>query len=62
MRFLTYESKISCIDDNGKEVGNIIFPRREGNVYEIKTTKVDESMHGQGIAGKLKRNILKSTV
>ncbi len=55
MRFLTYESKISCIDDNGKEVGKIIFPKREGNVYEIKTTKVDESMQGQGIAGKLMR-------
>lgn len=55
MKFLTYESKISCIDDNGKEVGKIIFPKREGNVYEIKTTKVDESMQGQGIAGKLMR-------
>lgn len=53
MEFLTYESKISCIDDNGKEVGKIIFPKREGNVYEIKTTKVDESMQGRGIAGKL---------
>lgn len=53
MEFLTYESKISCIDDNGKEVGKITFPKRENNVYEIKTTKVDESMQGQGIAGKL---------
>lgn len=53
MKFLTYESKISCIDDNGKEVRKIIFPKRENNVYEIKTTKVDESMRGQGIAGRL---------
>lgn len=55
MRFLTHDSKISCIDDNGKEVGKIIFPKREGNVYEIKTTKVDDSMQGRGIAGKLMR-------
>ena len=55
MRFLTHDSKISCIDDNGREVGKIIFPKRENNVYEIKTTKVDESMQGQGIAGKLMR-------
>ena len=55
MKFLTYESKISCIDDNGREVGKIIFPKRENNVYEIKSTKVDESMQGQGIAGKLMR-------
>ena len=55
MNFLTYESKISCIDDNGKEVGKITFPKRENNVYEIKSTKVDESMQGQGIAGKLMR-------
>lgn len=25
MKFLTYESKISCIDDNGREVGKIIL-------------------------------------
>lgn len=55
MRFLTHDSKISCIDDNGKEVGKIIFPKRENNVYEIKSTKVDESMQGQGIAAKLMR-------
>lgn len=55
MKFLTYESKISCIDDNGKEVGKIIFPKRENNVYEIKSTKVDESVQGHGIAGKLVR-------
>ena len=55
MKFLTHDSKVSCIDDNGKEVGKIIFPKRENNVYEIKSTKVDESMQGQGIAGKLMR-------
>lgn len=46
MEFLTQDSKISCIDDNGKEVGKIIFPKRENNVYEIKSTKVDEFMRG----------------
>ncbi|MCM1530482.1 MAG: N-acetyltransferase [Alistipes sp.] len=55
MKFLTHDSKISCIDDNGKEVGKIIFPKCENNVYEIKSTKVDESMQGQGIARKLMR-------
>lgn len=44
MKFLTYDSKISCINDNGKEVGKIIFPKRENSVYEIKSTKVDESI------------------
>lgn len=55
MEFLIYDSKISCIDNNGMEVGKITFPKRENNVYEIKSTKVDESMRGQGIAGKLMR-------
>ena len=55
MRFLTHDSKISCIDDNGKEVGKITFPKRENNVYEITSTKVEESMQGRGIAGKLMR-------
>lgn len=55
MKFLTYDSKISCVDDNDEEVGKIIFPKRENNVYEITSTKVDESMQGQGIAGKLMR-------
>ena len=55
MKFLTYKRKISCIYDNDKEVGKIIFPKRENNVYEIKSTKIDESVQGQGIAGEIPR-------
>lgn len=55
MRFLTHDSKISCVDENGNEVGKIIFSKRENNIYEITTTKVDPAMQGQGIAAKLMR-------
>ncbi len=53
MKFMTEYSKISCIDDSGKEVGNVTFPEIDKGVFEIDHTFVDESMQGKGIAAKL---------
>lgn len=53
MQFLTEYSKISCIDDSGKEVGKVTFPETEDGVFEIDHTFVDDSMQGKGIAAKL---------
>lgn len=53
MTFLTEYSKISCIDENGNEVGNITFPETEEGIYEINHTFVSDSMQGKGIAAKL---------
>jgi len=53
MQFLTEYSKVSCIDDSGKEVGKVTFPEKEKGVFEIDHTFVDECMQGKGIAARL---------
>lgn len=53
MDYKIYYTKISFIDDNEKEVAKITFPEISPNVYEIQKTFVDDSLRGQGIAGKL---------
>ncbi len=40
-------------DKNGKTVAEITFPETAPGVYTIDHTFVDESLRGQGIAGKL---------
>lgn len=53
MKYLIYHSKISCVDDTGKELAKVTFPETSSNSYDIRHTVVDESLRGQGIAGKL---------
>ena len=53
MQFLTEYSKVSCIDDSGKEVGRVTFPEKEKGVFDIDHTFVDDSMQGKGIAARL---------
>ena len=53
MKYTIYQSKISCVDDRGKEVAKVTFPEVSHNSYEIRRTVVDEEYRGQGIAGKL---------
>lgn len=53
MKYTIYHSKISCVDDRGKEVAKVTFPEVSHNHYDIRRTVVDEAYRGQGIAGKL---------
>ena len=53
MKYKIYHSKISCVDDSGKELAKVTFPATASNSYDIRHTVVDESLRGQGIAGKL---------
>ncbi len=53
MNYKTEKSRISLVDENGKELAFITFPETESGVYNINHTVVDESLRGQGIAGKL---------
>lgn len=53
MTFATEENRIICLDENGKEVGEICFPETEKGIYDINHTFVDSSMQGKGIAGQL---------
>ena len=53
MKYKIFHSKISCVDDRGKELAKVTFPETSSNSYDIRHTVVDESLRGQGIAGKL---------
>ena len=53
MEYLTYKNRIAAID-NGKEVGEVTFPERDG-MYVINHTYVNDRYRGQGIASELVR-------
>ena len=53
MEFIKEDSRIYSLDDNGKVVAEITFYESENGVFTIDHTFVDESLRGQGIAGKL---------
>lgn len=52
MEFITESDRIYAADPSGKIVAEVTFPLRNG-VATIDHTFVDESLRGQGIAGKL---------
>lgn len=58
MEFITEKERIVCLDDSGKEVGEVTFPETEHGVFEINHTFVDASMQGKGIAGQLVRRAI----
>lgn len=53
MKLIHEPNRIYGIDENGKVLAEITFPRTEPGVYTIDHTIVDSSLQGQGIAGKL---------
>ena len=53
MEFIKENSRIYSLDDNGKVVAEITFYESENGIFSIEHTFVDESLRGQGIAGKL---------
>ncbi len=53
MEFKVFDNKISYVDEQGNELAKITFPEVSEGVFEIDHTIVDESLRGQGIAGKL---------
>ena len=53
MQFEIHTHSIEYVDDEGTSLARVTFPALEGDVVEIDHTFVDESLRGQGIAGKL---------
>jgi len=53
MEFIKENSRIYSLDDNGKVVAEITFYESENGIFIIEHTFADESLRGQGIAGKL---------
>lgn len=52
MEFITEKNRVYYAE-NGKTLAEITFPSVKDNVVEINHTFVDESLRGQGVAGKL---------
>jgi predicted GNAT family acetyltransferase len=53
MKFIKEDSRIYSLDNNKKVVAEITFYKSENERFTIDHTYVDESLRGQGIAGKL---------
>lgn len=53
MKFIKEDSRIYSLDENDKVIAEITFNEIEKGVFNIDHTFVDESLRGQGIAGKL---------
>lgn len=52
MNFISETNRIYSIDEQGKIIAEITFPNEE-DTYCIDHTFVDDSLRGQGVAGKL---------
>jgi predicted GNAT family acetyltransferase len=53
MNFIHEQNKIYLNDENNHMIAVVTFPKAEENVVNIDHTYVDNSLRGQGIAGKL---------
>ena len=53
IEFSHENGRIYAMDDSGKVIAEINFPEVSPGVCEIVHTYVDDSLRGQGIAGKL---------
>ncbi|QIB70793.1 N-acetyltransferase [Aminipila butyrica] len=53
MIFKYQSNRIYHANQQGKVLAEILFPYEEGNIANITHTVVDDSLKGQGIAGKL---------
>ena len=52
MDFITEQARIYLPDASGRSIADITFPVKDG-IATIDHTYVDESLRGQGVAGKL---------
>ena len=60
MEFIKEENRIYAKNNDGMLVAEITFQPKENNIYNIDYTFVDESLRGQGIAGKLVEEAVKT--
>lgn len=47
-------------DEGGNMIAEILFPESEDKVWKITRTFVDDSLRGQGVAGKLTENVIEA--
>ena len=53
MKFQKETNRIYCENEAGKVIAEITFPETESGIFCIDHTFVDDSLRGQGVAGKL---------
>lgn len=53
MKFQTEEGRIYLDGEDGKPRAEVCFPAEDGTTVNITHTFVDDSLRGQGVAGKL---------
>lgn len=53
MEFQKENNRIYSVNESGKVIAEVTFPEPESGVFCIDHTFVDDSLRGQGVAGKL---------
>ena len=53
MTFQTQEGRLYALDGEGRLVAEVTFPAVGDGLVEINHTFVDESLRGQGVAGRM---------
>mgnify|MGYP000848478914 CR=1 FL=1 len=53
MDFIEESNRIYCKDSQGKVIAEVTFPDIRYHVVNLDHTFVDDSLRGQGVAGKL---------
>lgn len=53
MNIIKEPNRVLIKNDEGKEVGHVLFPTIKDGVVEITMTFVDDSLRGQGAAGRM---------
>ncbi|SHO51968.1 GNAT family N-acetyltransferase [Anaerocolumna xylanovorans] len=59
MEFKHETNRIYLADGTGKTIAEVTFPDINQNSVEINHTFVDDSLRGQGVAGKLMEELVK---
>ncbi|NLD18797.1 MAG: N-acetyltransferase [Clostridiales bacterium] len=57
MDFIHYSNKIVLHGENGAVIAEVIFPEVYKDTVDVKRTFVDDSLRGQGVAGKLMQEV-----
>lgn len=58
MEFNHSENRIALINENGDILAEVTFPDIDKNTVNVNHTFVDDSLRGQGIAGKLMEELV----
>lgn len=58
MKFTHSKNSIALLSENGKILAEVTFPEIDENTVNVNHTFVDDSLRGQGIAGKLMEELV----